>query len=108
MEDKFDFTNIIAKMEAAQEYKRNNYYTNYYKHPIDEYDYTKELIEVEDWDGLKGKMTLYDFARYIGSDPRIVQENILKHLAGEGVSKPLLKRFKENFKKITFMEGLLK
>lgn len=105
--DAFDFSKILANAEKAQEYKRNNYYTNYYNHPIDEYDYTKEVIEVEDWEGYKGKMTLGDFSKYIGCHPERVAEQVQGHLKGEGMSKVMLRKFKANFKKINFGEGWL-
>lgn len=98
--DYFDFTDFAKKAKAASEYKRNNFYTNYYNHPVDEYDYTKEVIEVEDWEGLKGKMTWVDFARFLNTDIRTLKLNVIKHVRGEGMSKPLIKRFQKYFKKI--------
>lgn len=105
--DEFDFTTIVANIDKANEYRKNNYYTNFYKKPLDEYDYTKEVIEVEDWSGLKGKMTLGDFSKYIGSRPEDVAANVRKHLRGEPMNKCLVRKFRENFKKITFGEDCL-
>lgn len=62
----FNFDEIVAKIPAVEEYKRNNYYTNMYHHPLDTvYDYENEFIDVEDWKGRKGHMTVVDLARYI-------------------------------------------
>lgn len=105
--DQFNFDDFEEKIKAAEQYKRDNYYTNYYKRPIDEYDYTKELIEVEDWEGRKGKMTLYDFCNYIGTGMNYIRDAVLQYKATGKISKVILNRFKRHFKKINFMEGAL-
>lgn len=106
--ERFDFTDIIKRIEAAKKYKTDNYYTNYFNHPIDEYNYMKETISVEDWNGLKGKMTLIDFARYIGVKPETVLTAFEKNLQGKTVDASVLRKFRTNFKKIDFnMEDLI-
>lgn len=99
----FNFDSIVAKIPAVEQYKKDHYYTNYYNRCLDEYDWDKELIEVEDWEGRKGVMTYQDFAKLIGTSSHMLYIWIEDYKNGD-VSPVFIRRMKNKFKKINFRE----
>lgn len=100
----YNFDEILEKKCEAIKYKRENYYTNYYNHIIDQYDYTQEVVEVEDWEGRKGRMTYRDFARYIG----VTYETLIKYLhdyiSTDEISIKFRNTLKKYFKRVHIAE----
>lgn len=102
MMEEFDFSWVEEAAKKAEEYKKRNYYTNVFHHPLDRYDYDQETIWVEDWEGRQGYMTPGDLARwcYMSAGSIIFAIDRLKTTGRYSAS--FRDNLKRKFKKIQF------
>lgn len=91
---------LLERVKLVGEVKKANYYTNYYNHCLDEYNYDKEIIWVQDYQDRCGWMTPADFGKFIGMEVGNIQNAFKSYIETGKLSRTLYTRIKDKFKNI--------